>query len=234
MWAPDRSTMTSTPRTRRVALCCVAAVALATAACSSTTTTADPPPDRAKTAAQDSSAYLFVFDGRDAEAAPVPGEPGSFTLTVPITLGNELVTWFTDRPVRDAGHMTMASFVDLWKDAGDDSFTADPPNVAMSFDQTTVVATMTAPRIDTTPDGAQSLVTTMTVVKGKALEQLAKSGKFLAAHAERAQGTTLPGAVTLPSVSVFVDDSTVCSGWQQCCQKANSAQSSSCTVTRPR
>jgi len=179
-------------------------------------------------------AYLFAFDGSDAEVGPVAGEQGRFTLTVPITRGNQLVTWFTDRPNRDAGHLSMASFVDLWTSAGDDSFTADPPNVAISFEEKTVIATMTDPRIVTAADGSTSLATTMTLVEGKALEQLATSGKYLAAHAERAQGTTLPGAVTLPSVSVFVDDSsgTVCSGWRACCQTINGVPGASCTVTK--
>lgn len=154
-----------------------------------------------------SPAYLFVFDGLDAELAPVPGEQERFTLTVPIARANQLVTWFTDRPVRDAGHLSMASFVDTWTDSGDDSFTADPPNVAISFGQKTVIATMTGPRIVTAPDGDESFESTMTLVTGDALEQLTKSGEHIAAHAERARATTLPGAVTLPSVSVFVDDS---------------------------
>ncbi len=235
--------MTTTPRARRAALCCFATIGLMTAACSSADTTADATAETtaettadttADTTAPAPPAYLFAFDGRDAELAPVPGEQGRFTLTVPIARGNQLVTWFTDRPVRDAGHMSMASFVDLWTDSGDDSFTADPPNVAISFEQKTVIATMTDPRIVTAPDGDESLETTMTLVKGKALEQLAKSGKHVAAHAERAQGTTLPDAVTLPSVSVFVDDSsgTVCSGWQACFQKCNSVPGASCTVTK--
>ena len=231
--------MSTTSRARWVPLCCVAVVALMTAACSSTgetaaesTTTTTAENTTEEMAPEDMPAYLFVYDGRDAEVAPVAGEQNSFTLTVPITLGNELVTWFTDRPNRDAGHMSMASFVDLWTDDGDDSFTADPPNVAISFAEKTVIATMTDPRILTGPDGAESLATTLTLVEGEALEQLTKSEQFLAVHAERADGTTLPGAVTLPSVSVFVDDSTVCSGWQQCIQHCNSVPGASCTVTK--
>lgn len=180
-----------------------------------------------------SPAYLFVFDGRDAELAPVPGEQGRFTLTVPIERGNQLVTWFTDRPFRDAGHMSMASFVDMWTDSGDDSFTADPPNVAISFAQTTVIATMTDPVIITAPDGGESFESTMTLVKGDALEQLAQSGEHIAAHAKRSQATTLPGTVTLPSVSVFVDDSnyhetTDCAGWIDCYQYTCSQPGVSC------
>jgi hypothetical protein len=179
-------------------------------------------------------AYLFAFDGRDAQVAPVSGTPGSFTLTVPITPDNQLVTWFTDRPVRDAGHLPMATFAGLWEDSGNDSFTADPPNVAITVGKRTAIATMTDAAIITAADGSKSLQSTMTLVKGAALKKLAKSETFLAARARLAKGLALAGRVTLPQVSVFVDDSsgTGCSGWKGCCQAANSVPGGSCTVTK--
>jgi hypothetical protein len=43
----------------------------------------------------------------------VGAKPGVFTLTMPVRKSNHLVTWFTDRPVRDAGHLPLESFVNL-------------------------------------------------------------------------------------------------------------------------
>ncbi len=42
-----------------------------------------------------------------------------------------LVTFFCDRPVRHAGHITIAEFLQAW-DHGKESFTADPPNAVIS------------------------------------------------------------------------------------------------------
>ena len=43
-----------------------------------------------------------------------------------------VVTWFSDRPVRAAGHIVTPSFVKIW-DEGKDSFKADPPNANLSI-----------------------------------------------------------------------------------------------------
>ena len=51
------------------------------------------------------------------------------------------------------------------------------------------------------------------------VQQLAEQRLFVAAQARIAKGLALTGPVTLPQVSVFVDDSsgTGCSGWKGCC-----------------
>jgi hypothetical protein len=41
--------------------------------------------------------------------------------------------WFTDRPVRKAGHVTMANYMKEWTAAaGKDNFSKDPPNATLS------------------------------------------------------------------------------------------------------
>jgi hypothetical protein len=41
--------------------------------------------------------------------------------------------WFTDRPVRKAGHVTMANYLKEWTAAaGKDNFSKDPPNATLS------------------------------------------------------------------------------------------------------
>ncbi len=43
-----------------------------------------------------------------------------------------LVTFFCDRPVRHAGHVTNAEYLDAW-DHGKDTFDEDPPNAMISM-----------------------------------------------------------------------------------------------------
>jgi hypothetical protein len=124
---------------------------------------------------------------------------------MPIRRSNYLVTWFTDRPVRDAGHMSMSQFVGLWGVAGEDSFESDPPNVAIELGQKTLIATMTDPRIESQADGGKALVTKMTLVKGKALDKLQDSKRGIAAHAKRAGGNAHGGAIDVKNIAVFVD-----------------------------
>lgn len=41
------------------------------------------------------------------------------------------VIYFSDRPARKTGHMSLSEFIDMW-DKGVDSFKADPPNATLS------------------------------------------------------------------------------------------------------
>ena len=66
--------------------------------------------------------YLFVLSG----------ESGSFEGDT-LTLNDvPLVVYFSDRPYRVAGHMSLEKFVELWG-KGSDSFKADPPNATLSI-----------------------------------------------------------------------------------------------------
>ncbi len=150
-------------------------------------------------------AYLFVLEGRNAVLKPM-GKPGTFELTVPLRKPNQLVTWFTDRPNRDAGHMSVKTLASLWRQHGDDSFKSDPPNVALSFGKKTLIATMTNPKIVNTRDGREALVSTMTLIRGQNLEQLSEGAQGLTAHAKRAGANSHSGErVKIPSLSLFID-----------------------------
>lgn len=87
--------------------------------------------------------------------------------------------------------MPIATFAGLWATAGNDGFAADPPNVAITAGKRTAIATMTDTKIVTAADGSRSLQSTMTLVKGRALTKLAKSGTFVAAQARIAKGLAL-------------------------------------------
>ena len=65
--------------------------------------------------------YLFVLS---ATSGSLKGD----TLTLN---GVPNVIYFSDRPARKAGHLSLEKFVEMW-DKGDDSFKADPPNATLS------------------------------------------------------------------------------------------------------
>ncbi len=65
--------------------------------------------------------YLFVLS---ATSGSLKGD----TLTLN---GVPNVLYFSDRPARKAGHMSVSKFVEMWNKQSD-SFKADPPNATLS------------------------------------------------------------------------------------------------------
>ena len=113
--------------------------------------------------------YLFVISGTS-------GSLDGDTLTLN---GVPNVIYFSDRPARKAGHLSLEKFVEMW-DKGDDSFKADPPNATLSVLK---------------KDGAKNVV-----VELMSVEQ--KSGSVVFKVAVLEGGTTL-GNFTVGSV--FID-----------------------------
>ena len=153
--------------------------------------------------------FLFVLEGRDAELTPVKGKPNKFELSVPVKKASNMVTWFTDRPVREAGIMTLDNFIALWQDDARGTFKADPPNVALSFDQKTLIAVMTDPSVVKGGDGngdGDALQATLTLVNKKDLAALAAGKTSLAPHAQRVSSNTHAKKTSVPLVHLFVDD----------------------------
>ena len=71
-----------------------------------------------------------------------------------VDVGQQTV-YFSDRPVRIAGYLTMAAYLDEWKArAGPDNFSNDPPNATLSVyepgrsDNTLVVVEISHPVVD--------------------------------------------------------------------------------------
>ena len=159
---------------------------------------------------------LFVTEGPIAQMAPVEGQAGTYTFTMPIRTAKQPVIWFTDRPARDAGTLSMRNFVGLWSAKGTNTFATDPPNVAIAYTsggkQKTFIATMTSPVI--IPPTAISftlLQATMTAVPEALLATYAKGKGKLAKHAKKAQRNPSRSPASTVGVSapaVFVDDLT--------------------------
>jgi hypothetical protein len=141
--------------------------------------------------------------------APVEGQAGTYTFTMPIRTAKQPVIWFTDRPARDAGTLSMRNFVGLWSVKGTDTFATDPPNVAIVYTsggkKKTLIATMTSPVII---PGTAKVQATMTAVPEAQLAAHAKGKGKLAKHAKNAQrNPNLPpsSSVIVRTPSVFVD-----------------------------
>jgi len=165
-------------------------------------------------ATQSKASVLFVFEGQSAQMAPVEGQAGTYTFTMPIRTAKQPVIWFTDRPARDAGTLSMGNFVGLWSAPGTDTFATDPPNVAIDYTsggkQKTFIATMTSPVIipGTATPGTAKLQATMTAVPEAQLAAHAKGKGKLAKHAKKAQRNTMrfPAfSVGVSYAAVFVD-----------------------------
>jgi len=85
--------------------------------------------------------YLFVISGTS-------GSLDGDTLTLN---GVPNVIYFSDRPVRVAGHLSLEKFVESWN-KGSDSYKADPPNATLSV---------------LTKDGAKNVVVELMSVEQK-------------------------------------------------------------------
>jgi hypothetical protein len=192
------------PRTRTALAAAVLAVAAPVALAH-----AAPDPGQTAHAKQSNVSLLFVFEGQSAQMAPVEGQAGTYTFTMPIRTAKQPVIWFTDRPARDAGTLSMRKFVGLWSAQGTDTFATDPPNVAIAYTsggkQKTFIATMTSPVII---PGTAKLQATMTAVPAVQLATQASGKGKLAKHAKNAQRNPSlypTSSVVVPMPSVFVD-----------------------------
>ena len=204
-----------------VAIGVIAAVAYGIGGSSSTSTTSTTTSTTAATettAAADADAekpgpaYLFSFYGTNATVTPVAGSKMAYDVSVPVDAASTEVTWFTDRPNRDAGTMSFEALASLWTKEGKDSFTADPPNVSIVFGSgkgqpRTTIAEMSNTKIVDNPSGTgQLLQATMTVATGQEAAAIAKTDGLVAVHAER---HTTPKTITNADTklfTVFIDD----------------------------
>lgn len=92
--------------------------------------------------------FMFVHAADDLK---VDGHAG----TLRLVNVDQQVLYFTDRPVRMAGHIAMADYLEEWKSkAGADNFGEDPPNAVLSVyepgntDNTLVVVELLNPVVD--------------------------------------------------------------------------------------
>jgi len=105
-----------------------------------------------KTAGDSSSSskaqFMFVQVAEDIKADPA-------TKVLRLVKVNQQTLFFSDRPVRIAGHLTMADYLTEWTTkAGKDNFAKDPPNATLSVyepgrsENTIVVVEITNPIVE--------------------------------------------------------------------------------------
>jgi len=114
--------------------------------------------------------YLFVISGTSSS---LDGD----TLTLN---GVPNVIYFSDRPDRVAGHLSLEKFVEMWN-KGVNSFKADPPNATLSVLK---------------KDGAKDVVVELMSVKQKSDSVIFKVAVLRAV-------STLPGS--FKTTSLFID-----------------------------
>jgi hypothetical protein len=138
--------------TRLVVL--LAGVILPLVACAMTSTTSSPSSEKAQ--------LMFVQIADDVKVDPAKG-------TLRLVKVNQQTLYFSDRPVRIAGHINMVAYLQEWTArAGKENFSADPPNAVLSVyepgqpDNTLVVVKITNPIVD----GAD-LIYSYKVIEGK-------------------------------------------------------------------
>ncbi|CAB4333823.1 MAG: hypothetical protein F2839_02155 [Actinobacteria bacterium] len=164
--------------------------------------------DKAPTASEvTNKSLLFVYEGENAELELVGDSGTEFTLAVPIASKDSHLTWFTDRPNRDAGTMSYESFVELFYSDVNDSFKIDPPNVAIQIEGITLIAEMTKPEIIRGVNNADLIIANFTLVPGSAKEEIDNEKSFIASHVSRSQDVkSIVASRTFERVSVFVDN----------------------------
>gem|GEM_PF-5902045 len=130
---------------------------------------------------------LFTLAGDDVDVHQLtPRSDYRVTIASP----TERVTWFTDRPDRDAGTVALQAFLRAWGPVG---FQADPPNAVIELtdgaSQLSVPATIVNPRLRV--DGA--LVFRATVLDESQWLQAAESvALFIDADDGTKEGSTWP------------------------------------------
>jgi hypothetical protein len=118
----------------------LAAVTVSMAVCAATSIT--------YAASSKTPQYMFVQIADDVKV-------DSAAKTFRLVNVSQQTLYFSDRPVRIAGHLKMADYLKEWTaKAGTDNFGADPPNAVLSVyepgqtDNTAVVVEISQPKID--------------------------------------------------------------------------------------
>jgi hypothetical protein len=123
----------------------LAAIMLSVPGCSKTEPTSTPP---TTSATSPQAQIMFVQSAEDIRVNPT-------NKTVRLIKVNPQTLYFSDRPVRMAGHLKMADYLTEWTaKAGKDNFGQDPPNATLSVyepgqpDNTVVVIEIINPVVE--------------------------------------------------------------------------------------
>lgn len=117
---------------------------------------------RTSTTSSEAPQLMFVQCADDLKVDPA-------AKTFRLVKVNQQTLYFSDRPVRIAGHLKMADYLKEWTaKAGKDNFRADPPNATLSVyepgkpDNTVVVVEITNPVVE-----GSDLIYNYKIIEGK-------------------------------------------------------------------
>ncbi|MEE9604705.1 MAG: hypothetical protein V3V70_03960 [Candidatus Scalindua sp.] len=112
--------------------------------------------------------FLFV---QSVKSGSLVG--GSLTLR-----GAPLVIYFTNRPSRIAGQMSLKEFVDKWNKEGPDSFRSDPPNATLSILNESGVSNVVLELMNPKSDG-DSISYKVRIISGNVPESFGPASLFI-------------------------------------------------------
>jgi len=122
--------------------------------------------------------YLYVISGTS-------GSLDGDTLTLN---GVPNVVYFTDRPARKAGHMSLSEFIEMWN-KGSDSFKSDPPNATLSVLKKDGAKNIVV-ELMTVEQKSGSVVFKVAVLEGMLTESFKMSSLFIDLFVGDADGDT--------------------------------------------
>ncbi len=141
-------------------------------------------PAMTTTKAKQEASFLFVLS---AKSGVITKGDNGYTLTLQGM--DDKASYFSDRPVRQSGFITMTQFMSDWAASGKNSFAVNPPNAAIVY-----------AALETNVKGvAQAISVELTNPQATA-----NGWKF---SLKNLQGSISPG--TYGSISVFVDNYTI-------------------------
>ncbi len=73
--------------------------------------------------------YLFVESADKATIKIIPGKDKTYTIVLKNI--DPFVTYFSDRPIRDAGELSIEKFIEMWHHKNVNSFRENPPNAVL-------------------------------------------------------------------------------------------------------
>jgi hypothetical protein len=114
---------------------------------------------------------LFVQDARDIEMTA-----DALTLKG----ADPLITFFCDRPVRHAGHLTNEEYLQSWDHAmGQESFEADPPNAMISMLDGEMAHDVVVELLDKPTVNGEDFVYKIFILQGEAFTQKGPGTLFI-------------------------------------------------------
>ncbi len=120
--------------------------------------------------------YLFVLS---ATSGSLKGD----TLTLN---GVPNVIYFSDRPAREAGHMSLSNFIEMWN-KGSDNYNVDPPNATLSVLNKEGAKNVVV-EIMSVEQKRGSVVFKVAVLDGRSPESFKTSALFIALFVGNADG----------------------------------------------